>query len=113
MCLCVTVSFHSWPIRTRFLKSQISKTYITFLALITTKGNKQRRRKHGVYWMFSLTSNEFRRAFRMSKQSFYVLLKLVHDDLKKDHLKAQNSSGSPITPKACSDYTLVGWRHVY
>jgi hypothetical protein len=95
--MCLNVAVSSFLIRTRFLKSLISKT-CTFLALITTKGNKQRRRKHGVYWMSSLTSNEFRRAFRMSKKTFYVLLKLVHDDLKKDHLKAQNSSGSPITP---------------
>jgi hypothetical protein len=70
----------------------------TFLGFITTQGNKHRRRNHGLYWMFSLTSNEFRRAFRMSKKSFYVLLKLVHDDLIKDHSKAKNSSGSPITP---------------
>ncbi len=84
-------------IRTRFFKSETCKMY-TFLGFITTQGNKHRRRNHGLHWMFSLTSNEFRRAFRMFKKSFYVLLKLVHDDLIKDHSKAKNSSGSPITP---------------
>ena len=57
-----------------------------------------RSRKHGVQWMYSLSSHEFRRAFRMSKDNFYILLHLVEDDLRKDKFKAMNSSGSPVTP---------------
>ena len=48
--------------------------------------------------MFSLSAHEFRRAFRMSKDNFYILLHLVEDDLRKDKFKAMNSSGSPVTP---------------
>ena len=48
--------------------------------------------------MFSLTSHEFRRAFRMTKKSFYHLLDLVKGDILQDSAKAMNSSGSPVTP---------------
>ena len=34
----------------------------------------------------------------MTKETFFVLFKLVRDDLLKDSLKAMNSSGSPVTP---------------
>ncbi len=34
----------------------------------------------------------------MSKESFYILLHRVEDDLRKDQFKAINSSGSLVTP---------------
>jgi hypothetical protein len=46
--------------------------------------------------MFGLTPLEFRRAFM--RQTFFVFLHLVEDDLRKDIFKATNSAGSSVTP---------------
>jgi hypothetical protein len=84
-----------------YLPFVVSLSVLSSLILfvfLCLKGNKIRHRQHGVTWMFGLSPHEFRRAFRMSRHTFFVLLHLVEDALLKDIYKAKNSSGSPVTP---------------
>ncbi len=78
--------------------SLVSITIFDFIVCFTYKANEHRPRNHGVQWLHRLRPREFRQAFRMTKQAFFRLLRLIKENLIKNAVKAIASSGSSVTP---------------
>jgi hypothetical protein len=76
----------------------VSITIFDFIVCFTYKANEHRPRNHGALWLHRLRPREFCQAFRMTKQAFFRLLRLVKEDLTKYAVKAIASSGSSVTP---------------
>ncbi len=67
----------------------------------------KRRRRHTFAEVTSLLSDyEFKRAFRLSRSSFYKLLDLLGPLLERDEERAMRSSGGPVTPGVRLGVTL-------
>ena len=77
--------------------------------------NDKRDRSYGVKWFWSLRPAVFKRAFRMDRQAFGKLYKLVYGDMLGEVGKAVNSSGSAVSPLVKLAVTLrwlAGGSHI-
>jgi hypothetical protein len=74
--------------------------------------NKIRIRNAALYNMSTMSSTNFRRMFRLSRDAFEILLERISViDLERDETRAVRSSGSPITLRtklACTLRFLAG-----
>jgi hypothetical protein len=58
--------------------------------------NKHRDRRQALLDIEALSASQFKKRFRMSKNSFAALLDIVREDLKVDEHMAAVSSGDPV-----------------
>lgn len=70
------------------------------------KGNKHRDRAQILRWAAELDDKMFTRQFRLCREDFFYVLAKIERDIKKNIIKAINSSGSPICPQLMLMITL-------
>lgn len=66
----------------------------------------RRDRDEIIRWAGGLDDKMFNRQFRLCREDFYYVLSKITIDLKKDSVKARNSSGSEISPQLMLMITL-------
>lgn len=62
-----------------------------------TVGNKKTDREYGILAIMALEDDVFKKAFRMSREAFFILLDQLKLNFFRDTLQARRSSGSEIS----------------
>ena len=76
-----------------FRQSKVKKYRV-----IGRRANRVRNRAEILVKIANMDNSFFKKYFRMSRESFEVLEKLIENDVRKDEMKARNSSKYPVSP---------------